>query len=207
VNLNKEEEYMGTRHLICVVEDKKYKVAQYGQWDGYPSGQGITVLNFLKEYDKEHFIYNLNTYVKFGTKEDLHRQWELCGADDSGLVELDVSDKHRELFPENSRDTGAEILSIIERTDKELFLCNSVDFAGDSLFCEWAYIVDFDNNAFEVYEGFNNKQLEPHERFFHLTNDKTKSYTDEIYYPVKLKKSFDLNYLPSEEEFLEKLML
>ena len=36
---------MGTRHLVAVIHKDEYKVAQYGQWDGYPSGQGDTVLD------------------------------------------------------------------------------------------------------------------------------------------------------------------
>ena len=32
---------MGTRNLTAVYLDGQYKVAQYGQWDGYPEGQGI----------------------------------------------------------------------------------------------------------------------------------------------------------------------
>jgi hypothetical protein len=40
---------MGTRHLIKVIYNKETKVAQYGQWDGYPDGQGLTILNFLDE--------------------------------------------------------------------------------------------------------------------------------------------------------------
>lgn len=40
---------MGTRHLIAVIDRKgTLKVAQYGQWDGYPSGQGVDVLKFAK---------------------------------------------------------------------------------------------------------------------------------------------------------------
>ena len=39
---------MGTRHLICVVSDNQYRIAQYGQWDGYPEGQGAAILEFLK---------------------------------------------------------------------------------------------------------------------------------------------------------------
>lgn len=31
---------MGTRNLTAVYLDGQYKVAQYGQWDGYPEGQG-----------------------------------------------------------------------------------------------------------------------------------------------------------------------
>ena len=38
---------MGTRHLIAAKIDGVYKLAQYGQWDGYPEGQGVAVLDFL----------------------------------------------------------------------------------------------------------------------------------------------------------------
>lgn len=37
---------MGTRNLTCVVLDGKYVVSSYGQWDGYPSGQGKQFLIF-----------------------------------------------------------------------------------------------------------------------------------------------------------------
>lgn len=32
---------MGTRNPTAVVLDGEYKLAQYGQWDGFPSGQGL----------------------------------------------------------------------------------------------------------------------------------------------------------------------
>ena len=44
---------MGTRHLTIVAAAGGYPVAQYGQWDGYPSGQGVTALNFLKTLTPE----------------------------------------------------------------------------------------------------------------------------------------------------------
>ena len=39
---------MGTRHLILVYYKGKYHIAQYGQWDGHPRGQGVTVLGFVR---------------------------------------------------------------------------------------------------------------------------------------------------------------
>ncbi len=45
---------MGTRNLTMVInQEGEKKVAQYGQWDGYPSVVGLGVLNFLK--NKELF--------------------------------------------------------------------------------------------------------------------------------------------------------
>ena len=46
---------MGTRNLTIVISDDKRKIAQYGQWDGYPSGQGVTALKFLRKMDMTKF--------------------------------------------------------------------------------------------------------------------------------------------------------
>lgn len=183
---------MGTRHLICVVKDKDYKVAQYGQWDGYPGGQGLTVLNFLKKINRELF--------------------ERKVADLSWITEEEfkVAELHAEMYPENNRDTSAKILPLIQDSDRPIKLVNQLKFAGDSLFCEWVYVIDLDKNTFEVYEGFNEEPLQNYERFrmFEKRNESIELDGQVIiqsrqnYYPVKLVKSFELNNLPSSDEFL-----
>ena len=45
---------MGTRSLIVVYMDGDYRVAQYSQCDGYPEGQGMSVLKFLENDFVEH---------------------------------------------------------------------------------------------------------------------------------------------------------
>ena len=41
---------MGTRHITRVIYKEEVIIDQYGQWDGYPTGQGMNVMQFVKEY-------------------------------------------------------------------------------------------------------------------------------------------------------------
>lgn len=178
---------MGTRNLTAVYSDGDYKVAQYGQWDGYPSGQGRTVLDFLRKVNIDTFKQKLSN-VYFRSQSELEACDEILAKSHK-----EVSD----IYPELSRDTGAEILGIIYNSTTTVGLKNKINFAGDSLFCEWAYVIDLDKMTFEVYAGFNTENLSETDRFYCLTNQ------DEEYKPVKKVACFSLNSLPSEEEFLE----
>jgi hypothetical protein len=190
---------MGTRHLICVVLNGEFKVAQYGQWDGYPSGQGAGILEFLKtKLDHEQLSAKLGL-CRWGTQEEIHETWKECGADDSGWVNMEVSDKHKGKYPHLCRDTGSDILSLVQNSENGLMLDNSFNFASDSLFCEWAYVVDLDRKTFEVYEGFNKEPLSKDERFYAESPD------DKGYCPVKFVKQYDLDNLPTKKEFLSDL--
>ena len=71
---------MGTRHLICAVSDNKYRIAQYGQWDGYPGGQGLAVLTFLKSPMIERLKQNLNC-CSWITDNEYNKRWEDMGVD------------------------------------------------------------------------------------------------------------------------------
>ena len=41
---------MGTRNITRVIYKKEIIVNQYCQWDGYPTGHGLSVLEFVKKY-------------------------------------------------------------------------------------------------------------------------------------------------------------
>ena len=61
---------MGTRHFVGVIADGKYKIAQYGQFDGYIEGQGATVLEFLSNMmksEKNIEIFKNNTVFLYQT--------------------------------------------------------------------------------------------------------------------------------------------
>lgn len=178
---------MGTRHLTVVVSKKKYKVAQYGQWDGYLSGQGVTIAKFISEkMDLKKFRKALEK-TKFLTSEQLKQKWVDAGADPSSeWVTSDVSNKFRQMYPQLSRDAGAEVLEMIQNKGATE-LTNELEFAADSLFCEFAYVLDLDKRVLEIYKGFNKSPLSKKERFHSL-----KSGTDG-YTPVKLLKKIPFN--------------
>lgn len=207
---------MGTRHLTLVQQGGSYKVAQYGQWDGYPEGQGETVVEFLQTIKTKKaladFTNKVSSLVEISKKE-LNQRWKECGADGSGWVGLDVSDEFSKKYPHLNQDCGAEILNLVsDGTVKEVFL--EVDFAKDSLFCEWAYVIDLDAGTFEVYKDFNNRPLNKNARFYfdghksepHEKRDKNYKVIPNkfyYYYPIRLKKKYSLKKIPTLEQFFK----
>lgn len=201
---------MGTRHLIVIKAGGQYKVAQYGQWDGYPSSQGQTVLNFLRSLTPETWqtFHQKVLAAVWVDAEKVEKTLKDFGANDDGSIPIGNYSDWKQVFPQLSRDTGGRIFHLIMDAPAGIELVDSLFFAGSSLFCEWAYVIDFDEGTFEVYEGFNKKKTTKKDRFHQFAPSadeikKAKQEKKNVYYPVRLKALFYLNALPTNEEFLE----
>jgi hypothetical protein len=193
---------MDTRHLTAVVHEGQYKIAQYGQWDGYPEGQGDAARKFLREkFLRPMFLARLQE-THWLTTEEITAGYVAAGHDGKSGVRQEVADRFNKAFPYLTRDHGAEILRLVQESTGPVLLKDSHDFAVDSLFCEWAYIVDLDKNTFEVYRGFNNDPLPGGERFSGL-EPREKSSDGTPYYPVKHVITFPLDAIPNKAEFLK----
>jgi hypothetical protein len=192
---------MGTRSLTVVVHNNEVKVAQYGQWDGYPKGQGKTLLSFLKDASKVETLKQLLPKVRFQTQKDIKEQTEFLKSIgcENGWMNIEQGKLFRNKYPLHHRDVGGEILDLILllKDSNEFILTDAYYFAADSLWCEWAYVVDFDKNTFEVYAGLNSEEISKEDRFFSLYKK------GEKYKPVKLFMSFSLDELPDEKEFIK----
>lgn len=190
---------MGTRNLTFVILDKKIRVAQYCQWDGYPCGQGKDIANFLtKAMNKKLFREKIRALKSVSAKK-VESYWKKLGADGSGSVSFKVSDKLKDKYPQFHRDTGAKILQLIQDgKTKEVYL--NTEFMKDSLFCEYAYVIDLDSGVLEVYEGFNQKPMRKDERFYSSEANK------EGFFPVRLKRKFKFFELkePSAKRFFRR---
>lgn len=184
---------MGTRNLVMVVSNKETKVAQYGQWDGYPSGVGIGCLNFLHSIELPKFKEIVDK-VNWLTDEQIEM--------------INKSEDWKTEYPYLSRDSGDEVLralyfglietrqgfSKVDSKVEVIGLQNNEEFAKDGLFCEWAYVIDLDKEKFEIYCGYSKSAVEGN-RFGVERNE-------DGYIPVQFVHEFDLKSLPSKEEFL-----
>ena len=140
---------MGTRNLT-IVKDKAgtTRVAQYGQWDGYPQHSGLKALDFLRdEILKENLIQRL-TLVQFVSDEECDTIYK--SFDNTDWENKDFLNE----YPGLHRDTGIDILLAVASATETLKTIDNSEFAKDELFCEGIYEVDFSTNNFiSTYGG------------------------------------------------------
>ena len=186
---------MGTRNLTAVYVGGEYKIAQYGQWDGYPEGQGKTCLEFAKKFlsnknDREAFADKVRA-CSYITQEEVERR--------NAMIQSGQVKNWTKVWPELSRDTCADILEMVARSDNGLVLYNNIEFAADSLFCEWGWVIDLDAGTFEGYRGFNQTQkLTTEDRFYFLVDKQKGNYE-----AIRLAAKWSLDELPEEDAFLD----
>lgn len=124
---------MGTRHRQVVINSiGETKIDQYGQWDGYPSGQGIEILEFLRTCDFEKYEQNLNK-IRKATQEDI----DLVNESDNWKID----------YPYLHRDCGSDIHKMIQDG-----VVKFVQFLGDenSKWCEGFYYLNLKDRTFQV---------------------------------------------------------
>jgi hypothetical protein len=193
---------MGTRSLTVVKKDGEYKIAKYCQWDGYPSGRGVELLEFLSATPIDVLSAAVGRTVIM-TDGDIRECWLDCGADESGTVSRAVSEKFKKQYPMLHRDTGgAEFLRLLIALSGRTGVPCYIEFAADSLMCEWCYVIDLDEGVFDIYKGFNEQPLTEKDRFYYLEPMiREKTHSGRVYHPVKLAWSYLLSHLPTAKQF------
>ena len=184
---------MGSRNLTMVKNGGKIVVAQYAQHGADPSESGAYCLEFLSKHRLPEFKEQLRK-VRFLDFE---------GRDKKFLEDFDKNvsnktDAQRHWFNTyRSRSIGAEILdNILTSNDDEILLSDALAFVYDSWGCEWAYLIDLDENKFQVFQGYQKTILDKSQPFF-------KDEPDEHgYYACKMVVELPLDVLPTEVEFV-----
>lgn len=112
-------------------------------------------------------------------------------------------------------DLGADILKNLVDIDAKrlpqehngyIYLFNDIEFLKNSLFCEWAYIINLQTNKLQVLCGFNEDKDKEYVLCTTKQEDIDKNFEyGTKYYGCTLLKEYDLDDLPSEDEFLTDL--
>jgi len=197
---------MGTRGLTVVIMDGEHRIAQYGQWDHYPTGQGVTAMDFCrKNLTTDRGLEKFRKAVgrtEFADQERMEKLLKRIGISGEWMS-LEQAERLKAKYPALGRDAGATILDLVLGGKK--LLRDQIDFAAESLFCEWAYVVDLDARKLEVYQGF---QTAPHKRgrFADMEVSEQKEASGSRYYPVALIASFDFDKIPKTTEAVEEVM-
>jgi hypothetical protein len=210
---------VGTRGSFGVIIGEKEKIG-YNQFDSYPDGNGIENLKWLRtewlQDDSLEEVRRLAEAAKVVSNETGRptsaEQKDLAEYADANVSEQSLNDWYC-----LTRRTHGSIIAMLECG----YIDDSSSFPLDSLFCEWAYLVDLDRNVFEVYKGFQ-RELPKKGRWagrptreedeanygLHLkwcAENNREPWLPEVseYKAVELAASWPIDDLPTDEEFLE----
>lgn len=176
---------MWTRHMIAVKQAWVFKVANYWQWDWYPTGQGESIRAFLSEVDLNIFKEKVSacraiTYDELEAIPNVDEDW----------VEWPKK------YPWLSRDAGSNILKYIMEDKSVLKMAE--DCLTPNIWIEWSYLIDLDTMTLNLY------------RWTILSSDE---YTrapkwpypiSTKYKPYKPMHTYSLDNLPTMEEWNKK---
>lgn len=208
---------MGTRHLVVAVVNEEVKVAQYGQFDGYFTGVGEDIASFIRNSLQDPEVLNkfkMNLiHSTFVSSEYITSLQKECGVD---ITQEYVSfgdhawNKFIELYPQFYRNTSSDVFELV--LNKPQALRDSFTFGFDSLFCEYAYVLNLDNSTLEIYTGFNKEEVPDSETRWNSTAKSTYQYKEfdgddggVRYYYVKLYKVVTFQELFDNTDFMSTL--
>ena len=192
---------MSTRGAVGFAVDGKLFLS-YNHSDSYPSGLGQDVVGFIGTmlhgpafimdgayaFDLEALKEKVRalTVIKSGVKPTVVEQRLYAQYANLGVSEQSLTDWYCLLRNFQGVDG---LKAIVAGTLKHLDSGNT--FPEDSLFCEWAYVIDLDGEALEVYQGFQQKK---HNKGRFASAPKNK---DGGYYGCKLVKKIPFKKINS----------
>lgn len=181
---------MGTRGLYGIRLGNADKCT-YNHWDSYPACLGRKILYFCATHSEEQIIqlYNLIKLVD-EKNPPTENQKKICI--DKGYYNGYVGEKTPDDWYCLLRNLQGNIDAWDKAIEKDvhIYMIDNVDFIKDSLFCEYAYIINLDTHCLEFWQGF---QKEPSE------DNRYGTGTIDGYYPCKLFGEYLLENITKDE--------
>lgn len=192
---------MGTRGAVGVRSEGQLYIT-YNHWDSYPSGLGTEMVAFCRRLTKETIatLKERFKHVKIveqtgkATPEEQKKYIE-AGFYDNGVS----SQSSEEWYCLLRKLQGVGYLEAVLEGKCQHWI-DDKEFLKDSLFCEYAYIIDLDKEDLLFFEGFNKKKDDNSPLPFPQVPEKDED--DDGYYPVRFKGKAALAKIPDDWESL-----
>jgi len=174
---------MGTRGAYGFRKNGEDKVT-YNHYDSYPSELGKNIIKFIEETSVKE-MNKLFDKIVLVTENDkpTKEQIKECEKYHNATVSTGKKEEWYSLLRNSQGD-----LSVYKKGLK--YMIDSRQFLFNSLWCEWAYIINLDEEVLEIYKGL---QTMPHESRY--CGVKLSGY-----YGVALVGKYPLNNLPEMKE-------
>lgn len=137
---------MGTRGIYGFYKNGIDKLT-YNHYDSYHEGLGKNVVDFIKNTTIDEMNEVFEKIVLVSDVMPTKEQIEEC----SLYTNLNVSNQNTNDWYCLLRDAQGD-LNVYKNGLK--YMIDDKEFIKDSLFCEYGYIINLDENILEVYEGF-----------------------------------------------------
>ncbi len=181
---------MGTRGGLGFRVDGKDFIA-YNHFDSYPEGLGDETVQGVRQLLSDFSLDELRDRV---------RNIEFVDEDKEPTPEQ--REKFKQYFENvsNGKDWYSLLRGMQGKASeyvKNGIMIDAHGFLKDSLFCEWAYIINLDTLKLEVYRGFQDK----YHKLGRYSAKKERGWKpkyngENYYYPVALVMELDLTNLP-----------
>jgi hypothetical protein len=179
---------MGTRGVVGFHVNGKDKVS-YNHSDSYPSGLGAEVLAFIQGTSLAEIKKTAERIILID--EDIPPTPEQI-KDCEPWTDLGVSSQSTSDWYCLLRGAQGDLSAY---TDGLKYMPDSNSFLLDSLFCEYAYIINTDEQVLEFYSGFNKKSRLRKGRYAAIQSE-----PDSNYYGVALIKKYPLEDILAADE-------
>ena len=172
---------MSTRALYGFRKNGDDKLT-YNHYDGYPEGLGKDIITFISNHTIEE-LNNIYDKIIMVDEENIPTEEQIKECEQ--YANLDVSEQSLMNWYCLLRDSQGDLSCY---ADGLKYMIDNHDFILDSLFCEFAYIINLDTNKLEVYRGFQ-KVKDPTNRY---TISEIDAKENMGYYPCKMVTEIDL---------------
>lgn len=191
---------MGTRGLYGIRKNGIDK-ATYNHWDSYPEALGKDIVKFCKNngIEKLDKFFNL---IELVDSESNPTDEQIVECMSAGYVDISVSEQSIDDWYCLLRGLQGNFKAYQKFIDNNarVYMKDDITFIEDSLFCEYAYIINLDDNVLEFYKGF---QQEPQNGNRYGTESTYEGHDGTKYYPCKLIKTFPLGELNDVDAIVE----